>query len=66
MPEPEVATMLEENGIEMPEMVNSDTGFIRKCGVCYDPCSLKWMPQMPELELEEEAAMQMREYQLQS
>ena len=59
IPEPEVLDSLMEMGAVIPEQVNTDTGFIRKCGMCHDPCELKWMPMPMQLDFEEEMALNM-------
>ena len=60
IPEPELAPMMEEMGAKLPDIVNTETGFVRKCGKCHDPCELKWYPEMPEMDMEEKMAMNMR------
>lgn len=38
--------MAETLGKAMPESFNKETKYIRKCGLCRNPCALKWMPSM--------------------
>ena len=35
-----------EMGVEPDEAVNMDTGFMRKCGKCHDPCAPEFKPEM--------------------
>jgi len=46
--------MMEELKMDM-SMVNEDTGFANMCGVCKDPCSLKWMPKMNMDKMEDDS-----------
>lgn len=45
----EMLDMMQEMGKDV-SMVNAETGFGVWCGTCHDPCSLKWKPDMEEMD----------------
>ncbi len=41
-----LATLVMDMMPRMRRMVNMETGFVKKCGKCYDPCALRFKPMM--------------------